>query len=157
MHGITEEKTRRNFKASSLHFGKYILWSAFPTFWKERGISEAWRRNLVCGRPEICWDYLLPSDATTLSISKCNLNLSMQTIIRNTSIKNILLLTKTTLSDTKSFSAFNWNHKDHLFNLNNQEIVFFSPNYKSIIIFSLQNVRGRGAPIYSSRGLALCP
>ena len=70
----TWRKTRRNFKASSLHFGKYILWSAFPTFWKERGISEAWRRNLVCGRPEICWDYLLASDATTLSISKCNLN-----------------------------------------------------------------------------------
>ena len=50
-HGIPEEKTQRNFKASSLHFGKYILWSAFPTFWKERGISEAWRK--------ICWDYLL--------------------------------------------------------------------------------------------------
>lgn len=32
---------------------KYVLWSAFPAFWKEQGISEAWRRNV--SSLEISW------------------------------------------------------------------------------------------------------
>ena len=47
---------------------KYVLWSAFPAFWKEQGISEAWRRNV--SSLEISWDYLL----TQLTL-KCNAKL----------------------------------------------------------------------------------
>ena len=43
---------------------KYVLWSAFRAFWKEEGVSEAWRGNVGCGQLGDILGLPFPTDAT---------------------------------------------------------------------------------------------